>query len=184
QREEFKRLGVIGDWEHPYLTMSFDAEAVIAEEFMKFIMNGSLYQGSKPVMWSVVEKTALAAAEVEYHDHVSHTVWAKFAPAPGAEADLADAQVVIWTTTPWAIPQNRAVCFNPDLKYGLYRVTGAPEGNWARMGDLYLLADALAEEVMAKAKVEGWEKVRAVTPDELSAITCAHPFRGLDGANG
>ncbi len=78
QREEFKRLGVIGDWEHPYLTMSFDAEAVIAEEFMKFIANGTLYQGSKPVMWSVVEKTALAEAEVEYHDHQSHTVWVKF----------------------------------------------------------------------------------------------------------
>ena len=78
QRDEFKRLGVIGDWEHPYLTMSFDAEAVIAEEFMKFIANGTLYQGSKPVMWSVVEKTALAEAEVEYHDHVSPTVWVKF----------------------------------------------------------------------------------------------------------
>ncbi len=93
-------------------------------------------------------------------------------------------RVVIWTTTPWTIPQNRAVSFNPDIAYGLYRVTAAPEGNWARTGDLYLLADKLAGEVMDKAKVESWEKVRAVGTDELSALTCAHPFRGLDGANG
>ncbi len=199
QRDEFKRLGVIGDWDHPYLTMSFDAEAVIAEEFMKFIANGTLYQGSKPVMWSVVEKTALAEAEVEYHDHQSHTVWVKFPVLrvlPQAvdqhqigddiarQQELRAANVVIWTTTPWTIPQNRAICFNPDLEYGLYRVTAAPDGNWAWAGDLYLLAEELAEEVMSKARVESWQKVRPVGFDELSALTCAHPFRGLEGANG
>ncbi len=102
----------------------------------------------------------------------------------GRELAEQKASVVVWTTTPWTIPQNRAICFNPDLKYGLYRVTAAPDGNWARPGDLYLLADELAEEVMGKAKVESCEKVRAVSPDELSALTCAHPFRGLDGAKG
>ena len=78
QREEFKRLGVTGDWDNPYLTMAFHAEAVIADEFMKFVMNGSLYLGSKPVMWSPVEKTALAEAEIEYQDHQSPTIWVKF----------------------------------------------------------------------------------------------------------
>ncbi|HUF57622.1 MAG TPA: isoleucine--tRNA ligase [Thermohalobaculum sp.] len=189
QRAEFRRLGVTGDWEDPYLTMAHGAEAVIAEEFQTFLMNGSLYRGSKPVMWSVVEKTALAEAEVEYHDHKSHTVWVKFpvfiAARDGAElSDLLGTNIVIWTTTPWTLPQNRAICYNPDLDYGLYRVTAAPDGNWARTGDLYLLADALAEEVMSKARVESWEKVRAVSPDELRGLVCAHPFRDLDGAQG
>ena len=121
QREEFKRLGVTGAWDRPYLTMDYHAEAVIAEEFMKFVMNGSLYQGSKPVMWSPVEKTALAEAEVEYHDHTSHQVWVRFRVDRWADAmidhgsrETAAASVVIWTTTPWTIPQNRAVAFNPD----------------------------------------------------------------------
>lgn len=184
QRDEFKRLGVTGDWDDPYLTMSFDAEAVIAEEFMKFVMNGSLYQGSKPVMWSVVEKTALAEAEVEYHDHQSHTIWVKFPVTSAASDDLVGLPVVIWTTTPWTIPQNRAIAFNPAISYGLYRVSAAPEENWARAGDTYLLADRLAEEVFRQARVEGFEKLRAVTADELAAITCAHPLRGLDGAAG
>jgi isoleucyl-tRNA synthetase len=150
QRAEFKRLGVTGNWDDPYLTMNYHAEAVIAGEFLKFLMNGSLYQGSKPVMWSPVEKTALAEAEVEYHDHVSPTVFVKFpvvdaqalpmvhrqtkgigydhasGPAALREAGLEGAKVVIWTTTPWTLPQNRAVCFGPGISYGLYEVTGRP----------------------------------------------------------
>ncbi|MGR3715491.1 MAG: class I tRNA ligase family protein, partial [Thermohalobaculum sp.] len=184
QREEFKRLGVIGKWDDPYLTMSYEAEAVIAEEFMKFVMNGSLYQGSKPVMWSVVEKTALAEAEIEYHDHQSHTVWVKFPIVATTDPSLAELDVVIWTTTPWTIPQNRAVCFHPGIAYGLYRVTAAAGENWAKNGDTYLLADKLAESVFGAARVEGYAKLRALTPEELGAITCAHPLRGLDGANG
>jgi isoleucyl-tRNA synthetase len=110
QREEFKRLGVTADWAHPYATMSFDAEAQIAREIMKFADNGLLYRGSKPVMWSVVEKTALAEAEVEYEDHVSDTVWVAF-PITRLRAgdDLMGASVVIWTTTPWTLPANRAI---------------------------------------------------------------------------
>ena len=200
QREEFKRLGVTGEWDNPYLTMSYDAEAVIAEEFMKFVMNGSLYQGSKPVMWSVVEKTALAEAEVEYHEHQSHTIWVPFKVtayqmpvAVGAvesateavqEKDLLAARVVIWTTTPWTIPQNRAVSFNPDIAYGMYRVTEAPDDNWARSGELYLVADKLADDVFTQARCAGWERLYDVSSETLSAITCAHPFRGAEGANG
>jgi isoleucyl-tRNA synthetase len=122
--------------------MDFHAEAVIAEEFMKFVMNGSLYQGSKPVMWSPVEKTALAEAEVEYREHQSHQVWVPFKVVAGAPPHLDAARVVIWTTTPWTIPQNRAVAFNPDLAYGVYEVTGRPEASLAVIGARYLLADA------------------------------------------
>lgn len=189
QRNEFKRMGVSGEWDRPYLTMDFDAEAVIAAEFMKFVMNGSLYRGSKPVMWSVVEKTALAEAEVEYHEHQSHTIWVKFPvfraiEKTGSASDLQGAHVVIWTTTPWTIPQNRAVAFNPALSYGLYEVTHAPEENWAKTGDRLLLADRLAEEVMGAARVESFERKRDVSADQLDLLQCAHPFRGLDGGDG
>ena len=189
QRAEFKRLGVTGNWDDPYLTMDFHAEAVIAEEFMKFLMNGSLYQGSKPVMWSPVEKTALAEAEIEYHDHQSHTIWVKFPVVaysgfvkvdPGRQpGNLLGAAVVIWTTTAWTIPQNRAVCFNPSIAYGLYEVTEAPEENWARVGDRLVLADSLAEATFTAARIETAKRLREVTSEELGAITCAHPFRGL-----
>src|SRR6187399_2824053 len=131
QREEFKRLGVEGDWAHPYMTMSFPAEAQIARELVKFAANGTLYRGSKPVMWSVVEKTALAEAEVEYEDYTSDTVWVKFPVARGG-SDAAGASVVIWTTTPWTIPGNRALSYSPKIAYGLYEVSEAPDGNWAK----------------------------------------------------
>jgi isoleucyl-tRNA synthetase len=184
QREEFKRLGIIGNWENPYLTMDFHAEAVIASEFMKFLMDGALYRGSKPVMWSPVEKTALAEAEVEYHDHTSHTIWVPFAITAGAGADLDGARVVIWTTTPWTIPQNRAVAFSPAIAYALYTVTEAAENATAKVGDKVILAENLADEVFRAAKVTGFENLRSVTAEELGALTLAHPFRGLEGANG
>ncbi|MGB4113038.1 MAG: class I tRNA ligase family protein, partial [Yoonia sp.] len=111
QREEFKRLGVQGNWADPYLTMNFHAERVIAEEFQKFLMNGTLYQGSKPVMWSPVEQTALAEAEVEYADKESFAIWVKFT-VQNAESELQGAKVVIWTTTPWTIPSNKAVVYS------------------------------------------------------------------------
>ncbi len=176
QREEFKRLGVTGDWAHPYETMAYPAEATIAAEILRFARNGLLYRGSKPVMWSVVEKTALAEAEVEYEDHVSDTVFVAF-PLQG-RGDLADARVVIWTTTPWTMPANRAVCFSSRIPYGLYRVTASPDGNWAKAGATYLLADALAESVFKAAKVEGFEKVRAVAASELDGLVAAHPLAG------
>ncbi len=191
QREEFKRLGVTGNWGDPYLTMDYHAEAVIAGEFMKFVMNGALYQGSKPVMWSPVEKTALAEAEVEYKDHASHTVWAKFPVVVYGDAasDLSifgkmkGLSVVIWTTTPWTIPQNRAVCYGPEIAYGVYEVTGLGEHAKAEVGEHVLLADALAESCFAAARVEA-RRVRDVGADELAALVLAHPLRGVEGGAG
>jgi isoleucyl-tRNA synthetase len=181
QREEFKRLGVIGDWDHPYATMSYPAEAQIARELMKFAANGTLYRGSKPVMWSVVEKTALAEAEVEYEDYQSDTVWVKFPVTSPAHGVLADASVVIWTTTPWTLPGNRAISFSSKIAYGLYKVTDAPADNWARTGDLLILADALAQDVFKQARVTSYEKLREIPSDTMDAIECAHPLKGLAG---
>jgi isoleucyl-tRNA synthetase len=181
QREEFKRLGVIGDWDHPYATMSYPAEAQIARELMKFAANGTLYRGSKPVMWSVVEKTALAEAEVEYEDYTSDMVWVKFPVTSPAHGALAQASIAIWTTTPWTLPGNRAISFSPKIGYGLYKVTDAPADNWAKSGDLLILADALAEDVFKQARVTSYEKVRDIPGDTLDAVECAHPLKGLAG---
>ncbi len=168
QRDEFRRLGVTGAWDRPYLTMDHAAEATIAAEFQTFLMNGALYQGSKPVMWSPVERTALAEAEVEYHDTTSHQVWVVFGVAAGAPRHLEGARVVIWTTTPWTIPQNRAVAFNPAISYGVYEVTGRPEGSAARIGARYLLADARADDALARRSSTSrwcgdWETCRPAT---------------------
>ena len=192
QRDEFKRLGVTGNWDDPYLTMDFHAERVIAEEFQTFLMNGTLYQGSKPVMWSPVEKTALAEAEVEYHDKESFTIWVKFKvldPVAGDGAkldnrDLVGAHVVIWTTTPWTIPSNKAVVFGKDISYGLYEVIDAPDECWAKPGDRYLLADNLAGDVLARARLsdEQWTRLRDVDPSVISRV--AHPLAGAEGGNG
>src|ERR1700687_6228028 len=189
QREEFKRLGIIGDWDHPYATMDYFAEAQIAREQMKFAANGTLYRGSKPVMWSVVEKTALAEAEVEYEDYTSDTVWVKFPvltvevtqPSPSVhpirDVELLEAaSIVIWTTTPWTLPGNRAISFSSKIAYGLYEVTDAAPENWTKVGDKLILADNLAEEVFKQARVSGFKKIRSVTADELKSITCAHPL--------
>lgn len=183
QREEFKRLGITGNWEDPYLTMNFHAEAVIAEEFMKFLMNGTLYQGSKPVMWSPVEKTALAEAEIEYHDHQSHTIWVPFSIENGT-GDLAEARVVIWTTTPWTIPSNKAVAYGPKISYGLYRVDATEEESWTNPGDLYVFADTLAEDCLQKSRVTEFTRVRDVAANEFDGLNCKHPFNGLEGAEG
>jgi len=191
QREEFKRLGITGNWADPYLTMDFHAERVIAEEFMKFLMNGTLYQGSKPVMWSPVEKTALAEAEVEYHDKRSDAIWVKFTISRavgvgGARSDLLGNKVVIWTTTPWTIPSNKAIAYNSEISYGLYEVTGRPEECWARIGERYLLADRLADDVLVKARLDHtmYRRLRDVTAAELDLLVCAHPFAWAKGADG
>lgn len=189
QREEFKRLGITGNWADPYLTMDFHAEAVIAAEFQKFLMNGTLYQGSKPVMWSPVEKTALAEAEVEYKDKESFTVWVKFKVSGGSDdlaEDLAGANVVIWTTTPWTIPSNKAVVYGDSFDYGLYEVTDAPEECWAAKGDRFLLADKLAGDVMSRARLDDgmYRRVRAVPADELAGLQLSHPLAGAEGSNG
>ena len=186
QREQFKRLGVTGKWDDPYLTMDYHAEAVIAAEFMKLLMNGSLYQGSKPVMWSPVEKTALAEAEVEYHDHTSHTIWVRFpvATSQGIWATRKPASVVIWTTTPWTIPQNRAVAYNPAIAYGLYQVGAVAENATAKPGELLVLADALAESVKQAARIEALTRVGDVAASDMEGVVLSHPFRGVEGAAG
>ncbi|HEY5379420.1 MAG TPA: isoleucine--tRNA ligase [Pseudolabrys sp.] len=192
QREEFKRLGVEGDWAHPYTTMDFFAEAQIARELMKFAANGLLYRGSKPVMWSVVEKTALAEAEVEYEDYTSDTVWVKFPMANRKLIDFVSEEdavqtaltspsppsVVIWTTTPWTLPGNRAISFSPKIKYGLYKVTDAPQDNWAKFGDLFILSENLAGDVFKQAKVAAYDKVADVPAEALEGMVCRHPLYG------
>ncbi len=132
QREEFKRLGVLGDWDHPYTTMSFAAEAQIVREIGKFAMNGGLYRGSKPVMWSVVEQTALAEAEIEYHDHTSTTVWVRFPVATPSRPELAGAAVLIWTTTPWTLPGNRAIAYGAEIEYVLVDIVRVGGGQPCR----------------------------------------------------
>ncbi len=193
QAQEFQRLGVTGDWDHPYLTMSFAAEAQIAREIMKFAANGTLYRGSKPVMWSVVEKTALAEAEVEYEDIVSDAVYVAFPINPlGTRQEIAlirpgravqsipdqlgelGAKVVIWTTTPWTIPANRAISYSSKITYGLYLVTSAPQNNWVNADDYYVIADRLAPEVFKAARVEGFDRVGNVDPRDIP--TCFHPL--------
>jgi len=172
QREEFKRLGITGDWDHPYSTMSFPAEAQIAREIHKFAANGLLYRGSKPVMWSVVEKTALAEAEVEYEEHTSDTVFVAFpvkdtGTIKVGESEIAQgfdtldkvrdllksSSVVIWTTTPWTIPGNRAISFSSRIEYAVFEVTDAPEGNWVAGGARFIVATKLANEFFRAAKV-------------------------------
>ncbi|MCF6321086.1 MAG: class I tRNA ligase family protein, partial [Rhizobiaceae bacterium] len=199
QSKEFKRFGIEGDFEKPYKTMDFKSEAIIASELHKFAMSGQLYRGSKPIMWSVVERTALAEAEVEYHEVTSDTVWVKFPvvlvsggfwlgetdklPAAGVpiEGDsVVGSSIVIWTTTPWTIPGNRAISYSDKISYGLYEVTAAENDFGPQAGEKLVFADKLAEESFAKAKLE-YKKLREVTGEELASITCSHPLKGLGG---
>ena len=187
QREEFKRLGVEGDWDNPYLTMDYKAEAIIARELLKFAESGQLYRGSKPVMWSVVEKTALAEAEIEYADYVSDAIYVKF-PVRSATGSidepkdktllnkLVHAHVLIWTTTPWTIPGNRAISFSRKISYGLYEVEAAPNENWAKQGECYVIADALAETVQKALRIETFTRLGDVWP---GAVDCDHPLKSL-----
>jgi isoleucyl-tRNA synthetase len=197
QKTEFQRLGILGDWWNRYATMDFTSEATIVAEFHKFAASGQLYRGSKPVMWSPVERTALADAEIEYHDHVSPTIWVKFPvkvydeehyalsgnPAGDNVFRLApnDASVVIWTTTPWTIPANRAISFNPKVEYGLYEVEAMEENlefaPWSKAGDRLIIADKLAEDVRKAAKVATWRRIEPVDP---TGLICAHPLAQFD----
>nr|WP_314093486.1 isoleucine--tRNA ligase [uncultured Shinella sp.] len=177
QADEFKRLGIEGDFDNPYTTMAFHAEARIAGELLKIAKSGQLYRGSKPVMWSVVERTALAEAEVEYADVESDMIWVKFPIVEGA-ADLKDNYVVIWTTTPWTIPGNRAIAFSSRYPYGLFEVESAQNDFGPQPGEKLIFATRLADEAAAKAKLT-FKFVRDIAPEELAAITCAHPLKDL-----
>jgi isoleucyl-tRNA synthetase len=198
QREEFKRLGVEGEWDNPYTTMNFQSEAVIARELMKFAETGQLYRGSKPVMWSVVEKTALAEAEVEYQDITAETIYVKF-PVASAEVvdiheqatkidlkqiedsarDLKGSFILIWTTTPWTIPGNRAISLSlANVSYGLYEVVETVEGQGASVGERYVISKTLADDVFEKASVK-CKFLRDIDFNSGQAgiiVTCRHPL--------
>jgi isoleucyl-tRNA synthetase len=187
QRTQFKRLGCMGQWDKPYTTMDYRAEAVIAGELHKFVANGLLYRGFRPVMWSPVEQTALAEAEVEYHEKSSPTIYVKFPltqtrSGMGTNKDvnedikdeLMSANVVIWTTTPWTIPGNRAIAYSPTMDYGLYRVSGKDEGSLAVVGENLLLADALADQTAKHVKIS-LQRLGTVDPFTFIAY---HPLRG------
>jgi isoleucyl-tRNA synthetase len=173
QREQFKRLGCVGLWERPYTTMAFAAEAQIVRELHKFAMNGLLYRGSRPVMWSPVEKTALAEAEVEYQEKSSPQIYVKFPVLSGPDS-AKDASVAIWTTTPWTIPGNRAIAYSPALPYAVYEVTAVDEGSGAQPGEKLLFADALAEQVAKHAKMQ----IRRLAGVDPKGMTARHPFHG------
>jgi len=189
QRDEFRRLGIEADWDKYYTTMSFEAEAAIAREFLRVVRTGLVYRGSKPVMWSPVERTSLAEAEVEYAEKTSPTIWVKFPivtpmvnDGPKLRSHLLGASVVIWTTTPWTIPGNRAVSYSPRIEYGLYRVEALEEGlqfaPWARVGEQLVLAKKLASDVFAAAKIAKATLVEDVNPEGLFLH---HPLRGEIG---
>jgi isoleucyl-tRNA synthetase len=178
QKRDFKRLGVIGDWENPYTTMAYEAEAQIVREIGKFLVNGGLYKGSKPVLWSVVEQTALAEAEVEYYDHKSTTVWVRFPILRSARPALVGAAAVIWTTTPWTLPGNRAIAFSPALDYVVIRVDQPAEGSRAREGETLLIAEPLVEELAARTGIEAYSVIDRFPGEGLAGTTAVHPLRG------
>jgi len=181
QMGEFKRLGVTGDWAGRYATMDFSSEAAIAGEICKFLLNGALYRGLRPVMWSPVERTALAEAEIEYHDRTSDTVFVRFPVLPGAglgSGALAGASVVIWTTTPWTMPGNRALAYGPEIEYALVSVDGVAEGSLARVGERLLIALALLPQVCAETGITTHHVVHVYQGAELAGLACAHPLRG------
>ena len=182
QSQEFQRYGIEGDWDDPYTTMKFSSEAAIVGELLKFAKQGLLYRGSKPVMWSPVEQTALAEAEIEYHDHQSTTIWVKF---PLRDGPYKDASIVIWTTTPWTIPGNRAICYGPGLSYGLYKVKAMKSDlefePWSAPGDTLIVADALAEDVREAGLIEEWDRLETVSADDLKGAQCDHPLKGFEG---
>jgi len=178
QRKEFRRLGVEGDWENPYTTMSFAAEAQILREIGKFLMNGGLYKGAKPVLWSAVEKTALAEAEVEYHDHVSNTIYVRFPVLRSPLKELAGASVVIWTTTPWTIPGNRAMAYGEEMDYQILKVTAVAEGAAAQAGDKLLIAAELRATFEKECGIAGSDTLWSGKGAALAGTVAAHPLRG------
>jgi len=178
QKEEFKRLGIFGDWDNPYTTMNYKAEATIVSELLKFSTSGALYRGSKPVMWSPVEKTALAEAEVEYHDHTSVQIDVAFPFVSASDDSLTGAKVVIWTTTPWTIPANRAVCYGPDIDYVRIKTTAIGEEALAVVGDEFWLAEALLGAFADRAGITAHEVVAHTKGAAFEGSILAHPWRG------
>jgi len=178
QSNDFQRLGVFADWADPYMTMKKHAEATIVKEIHKFLLNGLLYKGVKPVMWSVVEKTALAEAEIEYKEHKSITIWVKFPVVKSALPELSDAKIVIWTTTPWTMPSNRGIAKGKDIEYGLYAVTALEADSKNKVGEKLLVAVRLADDVKKNGKIADWSLEKTFKGSDLQGIICAHPLSG------
>jgi len=178
QSEEFQRLGVIGDWKNPYTTMDYAAEGRIVGELGKFLLNGGLFRGEKPVMWSPVEKTALAEAEVEYHDHKSTQIWVRF-PIVNTDIEvLENCFAVIWTTTPWTIPGNRAIAYGVDLEYAVVEIVDPGENRALKLGDKLLIANSLADIVMGACGVSESKIVSHINGIDLQKTVCHHPLHG------
>ncbi len=173
--KEFKRLGVIGDFKNYYSTMSFNAEAQIVRELGKFLIDKSLYQGFKPVLWSTVEKTALADAEVEYLDHTSNTIFAAFKVKKTDKDFLTDADIIIWTTTPWTIPANKALAYNSNLDYSLVKVDNLEFFN----GQKIIVASKLIENLVKSCGIKKFKILKEFNGNELKKTICSHPFEKL-----
>ena len=179
QKKEFRRLGVEGDWENPYLTMSNQAEAQIVRELGKFLIDKSLYKGAKPVLWSVVEKTALADAEVEYEDHTSNTIYVKFLITNSKDDDLIGSNIIIWTTTPWTIPGNRALAFGNDLDYSIIKVDEIEDRSLAKLDEKLIFAKELIENVTKEIGIKKYSILKTFKGKSLSSCECEHPFKKL-----
>ncbi|MDE2164999.1 MAG: isoleucine--tRNA ligase [Alphaproteobacteria bacterium] len=177
QRVEFERLGVIGDWTHPYTTMANAAEAQIAREIGKFLMNGLLFRGAKPVMWSVVEQTALAEAEIEYHDHASTQVWVKFPVTKPGNREIRDASIIIWTTTPWTLPGNRAIAYGADIAYLVLRIREAGATSPLKPGEHVVVAETRWPELEKTLDFKA-DMLMALKGAELAGTICHHPLAG------
>ena len=173
--EEFKRLGVTGDFQNYYSTMSFAAEAQIVRELGKFLLDGSLYQGFKPVYWSTVEKTALADAEVEYQDHTSNTIFVAFKVIASPKDFLKDSNIIIWTTTPWTIPANKALAFNSSIEYALVEINNLENFKEKKI----VVAKNLLDSIVKSCDIEKFKILKTFSGSELTGTICEHPFKNL-----
>ena len=171
-KDQFQRLGVIGDWNNYYSTMSFDAEAQIVRELGKFLNEGSLYRGYKPVLWSTVEKTALADAEVEYKDHKSDTIYTSFKVKNSKSNELKKSEIIIWTTTPWTIPANKALAYNKSLKYLVIKIEDGTDFKERQI----VIAEALLKSVLEDCKIKKYSKVCEINGKDFEGTICSPPF--------
>ena len=172
-KKQFQRLGVIGDWKEYYSTMSFKAEAQIVRELSKFLKEGSLYKGYKPVLWSTVEKTALADAEVEYMDHISDTIYTAFPIKKSQNSKLESCEIIIWTTTPWTIPANKALAYNKNMSYQIIKI----EDNGDFKNRKIVIAHDLFEQVIKECEIKKFTKLDKLSGKEFKGVICSHPLK-------
>jgi len=174
--KEFRRLGVEGDWKNYYSTMSFDAEAQIVRELGKFLLDGSLYKGYKPVLWSTVEKTALADAEVEYKNHTSNTVYVGFKVKTSKINLLKDTEIIIWTTTPWTIPANKALAYNKNLDYSIVEINSISENFDSKK---IVIATQLLDQASKECELANYKLIEKIKGKDFEGTICSHPFENL-----